>query len=115
MSKKKWVLLVILAVLAFGYIKLFYKTYTVQAVAKSADCILVLDVKRITNTIIWQFITTPGQWKASSGSSKSKPGVNWKDMVELPDYVMPFHVKDQPVNTWYLVLTVKDENNFNTG
>ncbi|MBL0144596.1 MAG: hypothetical protein IPP48_01350 [Chitinophagaceae bacterium] len=32
----------------FGYFKLFYKTYNVSAVAKNADAIVALDVKRIT-------------------------------------------------------------------
>ena len=115
MNKKRWALVVLLGLVLFGYIKLFYKTYAVTAVAANADCIVALDVKRITNTILWNMITTPGQWKKISFSSGKKNEVSWKDMVKVPDYVLAFHVKEQPFNTWYLVLQVKDENDFARG
>jgi hypothetical protein len=115
MNKKRWALLLILAVLIFGYIKLFYKTYSVNAVVKNADCIVALDIKRITNTLLWNIITTPGQWKTISFSSRSKDEVGWKDMVKVPDYVLGFHVKDQPAGIWYLVLQVKNERDFEKG
>jgi hypothetical protein len=115
MNKKKWALLVLCVLLVFGYIKLFYKTYSETAVAKSADCIITLDVKRITNTIIWNFITTPSQWKTPSISKSGKGEVSWKDMVEVPDYVFAFHIKNQPANAWYTVLQVKNENDFAKG
>lgn len=107
--------MVLLGLVLFGYIKLFYKTYAVTAVAANADCIVALDVKRITNTILWNMITTPGQWKKISFSSGKKTEVSWKDMVNIPDYVLAFHVKGQPFNTWYMVLQVKDENDFARG
>jgi hypothetical protein len=115
MNKKKWALLVLCGLLIFGYIKLFYKTCSQNAVAKSADCIIALDVKRITNTIIWNFITTPSQWKAPSISKSGKGEVSWKDMVEIPDYVLAFHSKGQPANAWYVQLQVKNENDFAKG
>jgi hypothetical protein len=115
MNKKKWALLVLCGLLIFGYIKLFYKTCSQNAVAKSADCIIALDVKRITNTIIWNFITTPSQWKAPSISKSGKGEVSWKDMVEIPDYVLAFHSKGQPATAWYVQLQVKNENDFAKG
>ena len=115
MNRKRWALLVILVIMVFGYIKLFHKTYTVSAVVKNADCIVALDVKRITNTLLWHIISTPGQWKTISFSSGKKEEVNWKDMVKIPDYVLAFHVKDQPAGIWYVVLHVKDDNDFNKG
>jgi hypothetical protein len=115
MNKKKWALLVLCVLLVFGYIKLFYKTYSETAVAKSADCIITLDVKRITNTIIWNFITTPSQWKTPAVSKGGKAEVSWKDMVEVPDYIFAFHIKSQPVNVWHTVLQIKDENDFAKG
>ena len=63
MNKKRWALLVLAAILIFGYYKLFYKTYSEKAVAQNADCVVAIDVKRITNTLMWHFITTPSQWK----------------------------------------------------
>jgi len=115
MNKKKWALLVLCAALLFGYFKLFYKTYSETVIAKNADAIIAIDVKRVTNTLIWNFITTPGLWKIRSHSSNKKEEVNWKDMIAIPDYVLAFHIKDQPVNTWYVVLQIKDEKDFEKG
>lgn len=115
MSRKKWALLVLAAILIFGYIKLFYKTYSEDVVAKTADCIIVLDVKRITNTLIWQYITTPSQWKGGKLFSKKSDQVSWKDMFLLPDYIFAFHTVNQPTNAWYTLLTIKDKTDFEKG
>ncbi len=115
MNKKKWALLILVAIFVFGYVKLFYKTYSKTAVAKSADCIIVLDVKRITNTLIWQYITTPSQWKGGRLFSKKDDKVSWKDMFVLPDYVFAFHAKGQPANAWYMLLSIKDKGDFEKG
>jgi hypothetical protein len=117
MNKKKWALLLLGAVLIFGYIKLFYKTYSNNVVAQSADCIIAIDVKRVTNTLIWNFITTPGQWKPGNifKSSSTKAEISWKDMIVLPDYVFGFHVKGQPANTWYSVFAIKNSGDFEKG
>ncbi len=100
--------------LLLGYVKLFYKTHNEKVVVKTADAVLAIDVKRITNSIIWQFITTPSLWKISTSSKKSE-AITWKDMVDLPDYVLAFHAAGQPVNAWYSVLTVKGDAVFNKG
>ena len=115
MNKKKWGLLLLAALLIFGYFKLFYKTYSETVVAQSADCIVAIDVKRITNTVIWNFLTTPSQWKGISFSSKKDSAISWKDMVELPDYLLAFHARNQPANLWYLLLNIKDELLFTKG
>ncbi len=115
MRKKKWALLIIVLLLVWGYVHFFYKTYSNTAVTGSADCIIAIDVKRITNTFIWNFITTPAQWKTGSVFKSSSKTISWKDMVLLPDYIFPFHVKDQPANAWYVVFTVKDEADFAKG
>jgi hypothetical protein len=107
MNKKKWALVILLVLTVFGWYKLFYKTYNINAVAQNADAIVAIDVKRITNTIIWQFITTPSQWKISSRSSKKDATINWKDVIELPDYILAFHVKNQPNNVWHTKFTIK--------
>ncbi len=114
MNKKKWVLVILCGLIIFGYIKLFYKTYNENVVAKSADSIVAVDVKRIINTIIWQYITTPSLWKISSSSTETDI-VSWKDMVEIPDYVLAFHASGQPANAWYGLLSIKDEEAFAKG
>lgn len=115
MSKKKWALFVLAAILIFGYIKLFYKTYTEDVVAKTADCIIVLDVKRITNTLIWEYITTPSQWKGGKLFPKKSDKVDWKDMFVFPDFIFVFHSKNQPANAWYTLLTIKDKTDLEKG
>lgn len=115
MNKKKWGLLLLAALLLFGYIKLFYKTYSEKAVPQSADFIVAADVKRITNTLLWNFITTPGQWKKISFSSKKTKEISWDDMVRLPDYILTFHVRNQPASVWYALLAIKDKADFEKG
>jgi len=115
MTKKKWALLIAGILLLFGYVKLFYKTYTETAVAKSADCIIALDIKRVTNTVIWNIITTPSQWKFSTSPDEEEDKVNWDDMVKLPDYVFLFHAASHPANAWYTVAHIKDEADFKKG
>ncbi len=115
MSKKRWALLVVIVFVAFVYIKLFYKSFTVKVVVKTADCIVAVDVKRITNTLLWNIITTPGQWKNISFSSGRKDTISWRDMVNIPDYILAFHVSGQPAGIWYMALRVKNENDFQKG
>jgi len=115
MSKKKWALLVLAGLLIFGYIKLFYKTYSETKVAESADCIVVVDVKRVINTLIWNYITTPSQWKVGKLFSKKSDEVSLRDMFVLPDYIFAFHANNQPANIWYSLLTIKDKADFEKG
>jgi hypothetical protein len=114
MNKKKWVLVILIGLLIFGYIKLFYKTYSETVVAKSADSIVAIDVKRIINTVIWQYITTPSLWKISRSSAETDI-VSWEDMVEIPDYILAFHASGQPANAWYGLLKIKDDSAFVKG
>jgi hypothetical protein len=115
MNKKKWSLLILAGLLIFGYIKLFYKTYNEKGVTKSANCIVVVDVKRIINTVIWNYITTPSQWKIGNVFSKKTDEVSLKDMFVLPDYIFAFHANNQPANVWYSLLTIKDKSDFEKG
>jgi hypothetical protein len=112
MNKKKWFLLILIGLLIFGYIRLFYKTYSNNAVPHSADRIAVIDVKRVINTLIWNFITTPSQWKSSKKPKAAKAGINWRDVIELPDYAFAFHCAGQPESAWYMQLNVKSEQAF---
>lgn len=113
MSRKRWILLlVIAAILVFGYIKLFYKTWTEQAVAASADQVLVIDVKRVTNTLLWQLLTSPGDWKFSNPFAKKSKDTSWRDMIRIPDYLFAFHSKGQPPGTWYALLDIKSKTGF---
>lgn len=114
MKRKQWLLLVMCILLLAGYFKFFYKTWSNHTVSHNADCVVALDVKRITNTMIWDFITSPSRWKSISFFS-SKKELSWEDMIELPDYVFLFHNKGEPMNIWYTVLQIKDEDDFQNG
>jgi hypothetical protein len=115
MNKKKWALIVLCVLIGFGYYKLFYKTFSEKVVAKSADNIVAIDVKRITNTVLWSIIKHPSKWKMPSFSKTKSDAVDWKDIIEIPDYVFLFHTKEQAQNAWYTVLKIKDEASFLKG
>lgn len=116
MTRKKWILLVLFILLIAGWFKLFYKTWNNERVTKNTDCIITLDVKKITNTFIWNFITTPSQWKSSNWFSSSKEGkVSWDDMISLPDYVFIFHRTGEPNNAFYTVVDINDKQDFVKG
>lgn len=115
MKKKTWVLLIATCLLVYGWYKLFYKTWSNEGVAKDADCVLAVDTKRVANTLIWQFITTPSQWKNISFFSADDGRVKWSDMVKLPDYVFIFHKPGQPANALYTVAEINNREDFEKG
>lgn len=116
MRKKKWALIVLGVLLVFGWYKLYYKSWDNEGVPENADCIIALDVKRITNTLIWNFITTPSQWKSSNWFSSDEEGkVSWDDMISLPDYVFIFHMPGEPDNAFYTVVEINDKGDFEKG
>jgi len=115
-TKKKWILLVLFILLVAGWFKFFYKTWTNESVPENADCIIALDVKKITNTLIWNFITTPSQWKSGDWFSSDEEGkVSWDDMISLPDYVFLFHLSGEPENAFYTVVEINDQDDFEKG
>ncbi|HMR82019.1 MAG TPA: hypothetical protein PKE30_02770 [Niabella sp.] len=111
-KKKKWFLILLAVVVIAGYFILFYKTYNEKNVAHNADHIISVDVKKLTNTIIAQYITTPSQWKRVLRPFRKKKEADWKDWIKLPDYIFVFHVADQPLSAWYTVLEIKDDIHF---
>ncbi len=115
MNKRKGLLIILCIILIVAYYKLFYKTYNVNTVVKSADVIIDIDVKRVTNTILWGLLKHPGQWNFSRSSSTQTNEVDWKDMVKIPDHIFIFHVKNQPQGIWYTVLPIKDAAIFSKG
>lgn len=116
MTKKKWILLILFILLMAGGFKLFYKTWDNERVTKNTDCIIALDVKKITNTLIWNFITTPSQWKSGNWFSSGEEGkVSWDDMISLPDYIFVFHRQGEPSNAFYTVVEINDKVDFEKG
>lgn len=115
MGRKKWVWIILAILLVAGYVKFFYKTWSENTVPASADFVVALDVKRVTNTLIWNFLTTPGQWKTGKLFPKKTKDTSWRDMVKLPDYFLAFHSKGQPLNTWFVLLEIKSQTGFEAG
>jgi hypothetical protein len=115
MNKKRWALVIVVILLLVGYYKLFYKTWSNDGVTKNADCIIALDVKKITNTIIWNFITTPSQWKGGNIFSDEEGKMSWDDMIKIPDYIFVFHKAGQPGNAFYTVMEINDKEDFEKG
>lgn len=114
MERKKRLFIIVLAVIITACFFLFFKTYSEKNVSPRADYIVSIDTKRITNSVIWTYITTPSLWKV--GKIFSSDGkVDWKDMVKVPDYVFIFHVSGETAAAWYTVLEVKDEKDFEEG
>jgi len=111
-KRKRWLLILLAIITITGYFILFYKTYNEKTVARNADHIIAVDIKRLTNTIIAQYLTAPSQWKKLFRPSRKKKEADWKDWVKLPDYIFIFHVAGQPLNAWYTVLEIKDDINF---
>lgn len=108
MTKKRTALLILIVLLVFGWYKLFYKTYSVKYIPVNADAIITIDKKRVINTLLWQFITTPSQWEFSSSSSKKDSSISWKKVIELPDYITAFHISNQPNSAWHSCLPIKN-------
>lgn len=114
MSRFKWWILIVILTGTIACYFLFFKTFSEKTVSADADHIISLDVKRITNTVIWNYLTTPELWKSDKQLPKPKK-TDWSDIVRLPDYIFIFHVKNQPVNAWYTVFEIKNEEDFNKG
>jgi len=116
MNKKRWLLLILLLVSLFAWYKLFYTTYSKEAIPASADAIVTVDIKKITRTILWQYISHPSEWKVGSLFSSKKDSLpSWKDIVNLPDYLFAFHAKNQPASSWYLLLDIKNKKDLING
>lgn len=114
MNRKKWALVILIIASATIYFIFFFKSYSEKNVVAGADNIIAVDVKRVANTLIWNYITTPSQWKLGSLLSSSEE-VSWKDMIKIPDYIFIFHVKGQPANAWYTVFEIDDPEDFKKG
>ncbi|MFT4024375.1 MAG: hypothetical protein QM664_11385 [Flavihumibacter sp.] len=106
MRKRAWIMLSVLAAVcaAAGFF-LFHTSYDEKKVAAGADQVLVIDIHRIRNTLLWEYLQTPARWHIS-WPARSKDS-SFSDLVKLPDYAFLFHPKDQPLNAWYAVFDLK--------
>ncbi len=110
MRKRKIALFFLIAALPAAGFFLWYKSFNKNQVAASADIIFTIDVKKNRNTVLYHYLLHPSQWNAGSVFNRKKDtALNWQDAVTLPDYLVIFHSKGQPLTAWYCRLTIKDE------
>ena len=112
MKKRYWLLLLLLALCIFGYVKLFYSSINNAAVPSNADMVATIDVKKVIRTVVWDIVTHTSKWKIKSSSTEATDAVDLKDVFVLPDYAQAFHIKGEPTNKWYTVLQIADEDLF---
>ncbi|HQD08832.1 MAG TPA: hypothetical protein PLQ65_04150 [Flavihumibacter sp.] len=107
MKRRSKIFLLILAAActAAGFF-LFYTSFDERKVPADVDQVLVVDIHRIRNELIWEYLQTPSRWKISWSGSRRKE-ISFADLVKLPDYAFVFHRKDQPLEAWYLLLDAK--------
>ncbi len=104
--KKIFLLLVLASIGGVIYFVFFHKTYEKDVVPQTADGIIILDVKDIMKSVIWQKVNGSDNWDLK-GDSKQLTGFD--KAVKLPDYLFIFHVKGQPANAWYTILEISSE------
>jgi len=111
--KKKLTILVLL-VLVTCMLIWKHKSYSVENIPASADAIAVVDTKRILETLLWELLTTPSQWKPGKLLSSSEE-ISWRKMFSIPDYIVAFHLDGTPAEKWYMVIPVKNGEKLNQG
>lgn len=111
MQRRHWYFILLAVMLWAGY-KLFYKHRPANTVPAVADGVAVLDVKRLANSLIWEFITTPALWKSASLTPGKDKYEALTDLVDWPDYILAFHLPGEPAASWYSCLPIKDSSRF---
>ena len=102
MKKRKWFLLAVILLVFIAWYNLFHKSYSNKTIAKSADVVLSIDVKRNTNTILAYFLTTPAEWNFRSILHFNKDTTfDWKSAVAIPDYIFIFLIGYFTRHTFY--------------
>ena len=113
MGKWKWLLITTGVLLLMGWYFLFYKTFSKKNIPANADMVLAIDVKKNVRTLLYYYITNPSQWSLKSIFKIRQDSLpQWKDAVNIPDYIFIFHVEGQPLSALYCRLTLKNEEAF---
>lgn len=113
MRKWKWLLITTGVLLLAGWYFLFYKTFSKKNIPSNADMVLAIDVKKNARTLLYYYIANPSQWSLNAIFHRRKDSLSqWKDAVNIPDYIFIFHVQEQPLSTWYCKLTLKNVEAF---
>ena len=113
MRKWKWLLITTGVLLLTGWYFLFYTTFSKKNIPANADMVVAIDVKKNVRTLLYYYITNPSQWSLKSIFKRHQDSLpQWKDAVNIPDFIFIFHVKEQPLSALYCRLTLKNEEAF---
>lgn len=100
--------IILLAVLFFvavvGYFFWSLKDKDLKTVPRSADVLVLIDSKKLSEQYILTLIKNPSKWFETSKGSFKKSG------IEVPDYIQIFHLKDTSFSEWYSVFEISDND-----
>lgn len=111
MRSVKWLMLAVLMTACAAWYFLSFKTYSRQQIAANADMVLVVDVKKNTNSILSWYLWHPSHWSTVFKKKSGSLGLI-NAAVNIPDYLYFFHVADQPATAIFCLLTVKNNSDF---
>jgi hypothetical protein len=105
------ILLISLGGMAILYWYWCHKKFDEKCISKNADGIVMVDVKNIRNHFIFSFLKNPSQWRSGTiGVNKNFDFSNFG--IETPDYLVFFHLENQPATQWFTVAKIESETDF---
>lgn len=112
MKKKKFIVLPVFAIVAtVVYFVFFYQDKKLKQVPKTADVVVLVDIKKLTRQYISSYVTYPSQW--FGGEKKDNKTTSLQESgIRIPDFLSIFHIKDTRFSDWYTVIELKDQQKF---
>jgi len=112
-SLKIAILLVATGSMAILYWYGFHKQFDEKSIPKNADGIVLVDIKNIRNYFALSYLKNPSLWKFGTTDSRIKKRYDFSNYgIATPDYLTLFHIQNQPLNQWYFVATIDNEEKF---
>lgn len=112
MKKLKFIVLPILVIVAtVVYFVFFYQDKKLKLVPKTADVIVLVDIKKLTRQYISSYIIHPSQWLGGEKKDKKTTSLQESGM-RIPDFLQIFHIKNTRFSHWYTVIELKDQQKF---
>jgi hypothetical protein len=113
---KSYFFRIVLLLIAVGSMTTLYwfgchKNYSGKCIPKNADGIVMVDVKNIRNYLVFSYLKNPSQWQFGTTSLNKKFDFSTFG-IETPDYLAFFHLENQPINQWFTVAKIENENDF---
>lgn len=112
MKKKKFIVLPVFAIVAaVVYFVFFYQNKKLKLVPKTADVVVLIDIKKLTRQYISSYATHPSQWFGSEKKDKKTTSLQESGM-RIPDFLQIFHIKETRFSDWYTIIELKDQQKF---